>query len=98
MSDTVPPTERGRIPPEVLDELRASVRALRGELAQRFGIREASPPESRRYIVSVAEQTPAVEGKLVEEVSPVTYALPVESTAMLWPISSLLPCPCGSSH
>ena len=41
MSDL--PSEGGRIPPEVLAELRASVRALRGELEQRFGIRETRP-------------------------------------------------------
>jgi 1-acyl-sn-glycerol-3-phosphate acyltransferase len=40
------PSEGERIPPELLAELRASVRALRGELEQRFGVREAQPPAS----------------------------------------------------
>ena len=35
----------GALPPELLSELRASVRALRGELEQRFGIRDASAAE-----------------------------------------------------
>ncbi|HXZ85249.1 MAG TPA: lysophospholipid acyltransferase family protein [Myxococcota bacterium] len=33
----------GRIPPEALAELRASVRALRDELEQRFGVRDSGP-------------------------------------------------------
>ncbi len=35
----------GAIPPELLSELRASVRALRGELEQRFGIRDSNARE-----------------------------------------------------
>jgi len=34
----------GPLPPELLRELRASVRALRGELEQRFGIRDTGEP------------------------------------------------------
>lgn len=45
MSDSGPPTDDGRIRLELLDELRASVRSLRGELEQRFGIRDSGPPE-----------------------------------------------------
>ena len=63
MSDTVPPIERGRIPPEVLDELRASVRALRGELAQRFGIPEANRPESDAVDPLAAERESQLESE-----------------------------------
>jgi 1-acyl-sn-glycerol-3-phosphate acyltransferase len=40
------PRDGGAIPPELLSELRASVRALRGELEQRFGIRDSGPAET----------------------------------------------------
>jgi hypothetical protein len=43
---------RGAIPPEILSELRASVRALRGELAQRFGVRDSSAREGDERLTS----------------------------------------------
>ncbi|MGH9884112.1 MAG: lysophospholipid acyltransferase family protein [bacterium] len=48
-----PPGANG-IPPEALAELRASVRALRGELERRFGIPDTHVPEPEREEVSEA--------------------------------------------
>jgi 1-acyl-sn-glycerol-3-phosphate acyltransferase len=45
----------GPVPPELLRELRASVRALRGELEQRFGIRDSGEPALDEH----DENTPA---------------------------------------
>jgi hypothetical protein len=45
VSDAKPPGANGGIPPEALAELRASVRALRGELERRFGIPDTKVPE-----------------------------------------------------
>ena len=44
MSEAKPPGANGRIPPDALAELRASVRALRGELERRFGIPDTNVP------------------------------------------------------
>jgi 1-acyl-sn-glycerol-3-phosphate acyltransferase len=45
VSDAKPPGNGARIPQEALDELRASVRALRDELEHRFGVRETREDE-----------------------------------------------------
>ena len=58
----------GPIPPEVLTELRASVRALRGELEQRFGIRDTRGGVRRR--TPDAEAEPESEPRVLDEAPP----------------------------
>jgi len=52
-ADPTDARERARL--ELLEELRASVRALRSELEQRFGIRDAGPPEREPSVEIEAE-------------------------------------------
>ena len=66
----------GGIPPEALAELRASVRALRGELERRFGVGEvaepepAAPPEPDPEPEGWAEELPAPGSELDVEAEP----------------------------